>query len=140
MTVSPTISLVLPLPPSVNRIWAPVRTKGGARFVRRAEYADWSAMAKREVEAQRAGASIAGAFRLSLLLPEGRHDSDNMIKALLDACQAGGAIANDKHCRGGSWDLDDTRDGTALVEIYELPPVGARPAGSEGTARMEHEP
>ena len=89
-------------------------------MVKREVYADWSAMAAREVQAQRNGESIAGPFRASLLLPEGRHDGDNLIKPLLDACQHGGAISNDRNCRGGTWDVDDTREGTALIELTPL--------------------
>lgn len=134
---APVFSFVLPLPPSTNKLWAPVRTTRGAKMVKRGAYADWCALAKREVQAQRGTAAITGDFRVAILLPEGRHDGDNFIKPLLDACQAGGAISNDRHCRGGSWDLDDTREGTALVEIYPIPPMRCAPARTKGNARLE---
>lgn len=117
------LEIFLPLPPTTNKIWAPIRTKTGAKMVKRGVYADWSAMAAREVATQRDGASINGPFRVALLLPEGRHDGDNLIKPLLDACQHGGAIANDRHCIGGSWDLDDTREGVALIVLTPIPPT-----------------
>ncbi len=123
------ISLILPLPPTTNKIWKPVRTAGGARMAKTTTYADWSAMAAREVKNQRAGLAISAAFRVAILMPEGRFDGDNLIKPLLDACQAGGAITNDKHCRGGSWDLDDTREGTALVELWPISEGGPSSAG-----------
>lgn len=129
------MEIVLLLPPSTNKIWAPVRTRTGARMVKRTEYEIWSAQAKREVAAQRAS-TISGAFRVSILLPEGRNDGDNLIKPLLDACQAGGAISNDRLCVGGTWDVDDTRQGTALVLLTPIPPL-ARDQRSKGTSRME---
>lgn len=131
------ISIVLPVPPTTNKLWAPVRTRNGARFVSRASYADWKVAAKREVEAQRDGDSIAGKFRAAILAPEGAYDADNLIKPALDACQAGGAIKNDKHCIGGTWDVDDTRTGTVLVVLTPIPPQPHAPARTKGIARTE---
>jgi len=129
------ISIILPMPPTTNKLWAPVRTKRGAKFVSRDSYADWKAMAKREVEDQRDGATISGKFRAAVLMPEGAYDADNLIKPALDACQAGGAIKNDKHCIGGSWDVDDTRAGTVLIVLTPIPPLPRAPARNKGTAR-----
>lgn len=131
------ISIVLPIPPTTNELWAPVRTKAGAKMVARRVYADWKAMAKREVEAQRDGAAIRGEFRAALLMPEGAYDADNLIKPALDACQAGGAIKNDKHCRGGSWDVDDTRAGTVLIVLTPIPPTASAPHRNRAAARKE---
>lgn len=131
------ISIILPIPPTTNKLWAPVATRKGAKMVARDTYADWKAMAKREVETQRDGAAIAGAFRAAILMPEGRHDADNLIKPALDACQAGGAIKNDKHCIGGSWDVDDTRAGTVLVVLTPIPPTASAPRRNRATARKE---
>lgn len=131
------ISIVLPVPPTTNELWAPVRTKRGAKMVARNTYADWKAMAKREVEAQREGAAIGGAFRAAILVPEGAYDADNLIKPTLDACQAGGAIKNDKHCIGGSWDVDDTRAGTVLIVLTPILPIASAPHRNTGLARME---
>lgn len=131
------ISIVLPIPPTTNELWAPVATRKGAKMVARASYADWKAQAKREVEAQREGASLAGAFRAAILMPAGRYDADNLIKPTLDACQAGGAIRNDKHCIGGSWDVDDTRAGTVLIVLTPIPPIAGAPHRKQGLARKE---
>jgi Holliday junction resolvase RusA-like endonuclease len=132
------LTILLPLPPTANKLWVPVRTAGGAKMVKRKSYEDWSAMAKREVAQQRAGAAISGAFHAAILLPDdGPFDLDNMVKPLLDACQRGGAISNDKLCRRLWVDADDTRTGTALVELTPLPPAGCAPGGTKGTARME---
>lgn len=130
------ITLVLPLPPTTNRLWVPVRTPAGAKMVKRKSYADWSAMAAREVAAQRAGAEIAAPFSAAILLPDdGAFDLDNMVKPLMDACQAGGAIANDKMMRRLVVDADDTRAGTALIELSPLPPTGGAHGGTQGNAR-----
>lgn len=128
------IEIRLPLPPTTNQLWAPVRVGGGARLVKRKIYKDWSAMASREVTAQRGGLTITGAFRVSLLLPTGRHDGDNLIKPILDACQHGGAIANDRDCIGGTWDMDDTREGLALIVLTPIPPPRCQPARTKGNA------
>lgn len=133
-----TITLVLPLPPTTNKLWVPVRTAGGAKMVKRKSYADWSAMAKREVAQQRGSATMAEPCSIAILLPDdGPWDLDNLVKPLLDACQAGGAITNDKLCRRLWVDCDDTRIGSALVEISPLPPIGRAPGWTKGSARME---
>jgi Holliday junction resolvase RusA-like endonuclease len=131
------IVIVLSLPPSTNKLWAPVRTKTGARIVSRTVYADWKAQAKREVEAQREGKCIGGCFRASILIPEGAYDADNIIKPTLDACQAGRAIKNDKYCMGGTWDVDDTRAGTVRIELIPIPPIAPAPRRTKGIARQE---
>jgi len=131
------ISIILPVPPTTNKLWAPVATRKGAKMVARDTYADWKAMAKREVEVQRDGAALDGAFRAAILMPAGAYDADNLIKPALDACQAGGAIVNDKFCLGGSWDVDDTRAGTVLIVLTPIPPAADAPRRKQGTARME---
>ncbi|WP_135470532.1 RusA family crossover junction endodeoxyribonuclease [Crenalkalicoccus roseus] len=124
--------LELTLPPSVNRLWAPIRTATGARLVKRAAYRQWSAAAAREVLAQRAGVRILGAFGVTIRLPESRGDGDNLIKALLDACQAGGAILDDRHCRRWLVERDPSRRDTALIEITPIPAAAARARADTG--------
>jgi len=131
------IEIRLPLPPTTNQLWAPVIVRGGARLVKRKAYKDWASMAAREVTAQRGGRSIGGAFRVSMLLPPGRQDGDNLIKPILDACQHGGAIANDRNCIGGTWDMDDTREGLVLVVLTPIPPPQCQPASNTGNAGKE---
>lgn len=129
------ITIALPPPPSTNAIWKPTRA---GRIIVSPAYRDWKAMAKREVAAQRAGLAIAGPFRVAIVLPEGmRGDGDNLIKPTLDACQNGGAIANDRDCIGGTWDFEPRS--TVLVELTPIPPV-VRADRSKGTARMETTP
>jgi PAS domain-containing protein len=52
-------------------------------------------------------------------------------------CQAGGAIKNDKLCRRLWVDCDETRIGSALLELSPLPPIGRAPGWTKGSARME---
>jgi Holliday junction resolvase RusA-like endonuclease len=123
----PSIRLVLPLPPSANKSWQPQRTSEGARLVKRAPFRDWMKSASWEVVAQRAGAWIAGHFAARIIFPETAADIDNRIKPSLDACQHGGAIRNDKYCRRLAVEIDDSREGTLLVELWALPgPIPSR--------------
>lgn len=129
------ICIALPPPPSANDLWMPTRA---GRMTLTPAYRDWQAMAKREVAIQRAGLSIKGPFRVAIVLPEDmRGDGDNRIKPTLDACQHGGAIANDRDCVGGSWDFEPRS--TVLVELTPIPPV-ARADRNKGNARMEPTP
>lgn len=134
------IELHLTLPPSVNKVWLPVRTTAGAKMVKRQVAERWAAEAKQMVVSQREGAKIAGRFRLLIELPDTLADIDNRIKALLDACQAGGAISNDRHCRGLQVEIDESREHTARLVLTPIPPERRAPAGSKGDARMETTP
>lgn len=133
------ITIILPLPPTANKLWRPVRTGTAARMIATDSYREWGAIAKREVAQQRSGATIAERFHVCILLPDdGPWDLDNLVKPLLDACQHGGAISNDKLCRRLWVDCDDTRTGTALVELTPIPPIGCAPDRNEGNARKDH--
>lgn len=84
------VILLLPLPPSANRLWRNNRLSP--------EYRTWKEAAGWEAKTQLVGVpTIKGAFAVKIELPPGRCDLDNMVKPLLDLCQAAGAIANDKH-------------------------------------------
>ena len=120
------ISLILTLPPIVNKMWRPV----GGKLVKRGPSDDWAKAARWEVVAQRQGSTIGGHFAAVILLPESRADIDNRIKALLDACQAGGAISNDKNCRRLLVEIDDTREGTVLIELQPISAGAPSPSGA----------
>lgn len=135
------INLTLPIAPVVNKGWAPVRTRSGARLVKRTAAADWAAEAKWLVLNQRAGAQIADAFAATIIVPETRADIDARIKATLDACQHGGAIVNDKHCRRLVVEIDPgLPTGLMRVELTPLPPTARAPRRNKGTARKEPTP
>ena len=120
------LRVVLPLPPTVNKLWVPVATRRGARMVKRTASQDWA----------------DGAMRLVASQAPTRIDGGR-IKPLLDALQAGGAIRNDKYCRSLHVEIDDSREGTALIELtalLEIPPSQRQPARKKGAAGKEQTP
>lgn len=128
--------IVLTLPPTGNKLWAPVRTRRGAAMVKRAASADWAAAAARDV-ARQAPRTIPGPFHAAIFLPVTRADIDGRIKPILDALQAGGAIANDRHCTRLLVELDASRQGTALIHLTPIPPPSHAPTRTKGHARKE---
>lgn len=131
------IELHLTLPPSVNKMWRPVRTPAGAKLVKTKAAEQWAAEAKQMVRAQCGGARIPGQFRVLIEFPDSLADIDNRIKALLDACQHGGAVGNDRDCRGLQAEIDESREHTARLVLTPIPPERRAPAGKQGSARME---
>jgi crossover junction endodeoxyribonuclease RusA len=90
-----TLNIILPFPPSVNRLWR--ATKSGGVY-RSAKYADWSTHAKWAVREQVRSKTIKGPFKLTILAvrpDKRRRDLDNLFKATLDCLQAAGVIADD---------------------------------------------
>lgn len=134
--MSGAFDILLTLPPTGNKLWTPVRTRSGAAMVKRAASADWAAAAARDV-ARQAPVTIAGPFHAAIILPVTRADIDGRIKPLLDALQAGGAIANDRHCTRLLVELDASRQGTALIHLTPIPPQPHAPARTKGHARKE---
>lgn len=92
------IVIDLPMPPSTNRIWVPVR----GRLVKSARYRTWIKaadgyflMVKRKLR------PVRGPFRARIILDERyayrkTSDNDNRSKAALDYLQRAGLIDNDK--------------------------------------------
>jgi Holliday junction resolvase RusA-like endonuclease len=76
------VSIVLPMPPSVNRCWANVE---GVGRVRSTAYRRWSKAATQELQAQQAGA-IPGKFAVVITATrtKRKRDIDNLIKPILD--------------------------------------------------------
>ena len=122
MSNLPDITLVLPLPPSANKSWRPGMTaKGVPALFKRAPYKAWLDQASWSVAAQRAGDSIPRLYHARIVLPQTARDPDNSVKPLQDACQRGGAIANDKHLRRLVLEVDTERaKGTALIELWAV--------------------
>ena len=82
-------------PPSANKLWKPV----GYKLVKTDAYKRWSRKAGWEVKLGRNGhETLTGpvAVSISLRRPRSNADLDNRVKPVVDALQAGGAIANDK--------------------------------------------
>ena len=136
-----TLALTLHIAPVVNKGWAPVRTTTGARLVKRTAAAEWAAEAKWMVLNQRAGRQINGPFAATIIVPATRADIDARIKAALDACQAGGAVTNDKHCQRLLVEIDHALEaGLMRVELTPLPPLARAPRRTKGKARKETTP
>jgi crossover junction endodeoxyribonuclease RusA len=100
------ITLDLPMPPSVNRLWR----SGRGRVYRSKEYVQWCEQADMAVMATKGPgrlSKINGAFEVSVLLStKGRRgrDGDNFSsKAVLDWLQSRDIVRNDSDCRRGSW-------------------------------------
>lgn len=88
-----TIQLLLPWPPSVNRYWL---ARGNTRFISKAGRAFREAV---ESECAEMGIKpLEGrlAVHIALFPPDRRvRDIDNILKALLDACEHAGCYASD---------------------------------------------
>ncbi len=90
------ITLTLPLPPSVNHMFANVPGKGR---VKTKAYRAWRQAALSEAVVGMLGKScLEGRFKATMVfgMPNGG-DADNRVKAVLDLAQSCGAIRNDKH-------------------------------------------
>lgn len=104
------ITLDLPLPPSLNKIWRPAIIRGKPAMVKRAEYEKWIADSTLLVRSQARGKGwmkIQGPFMTISRMTEvgrGQRDIDNYtMKAILDLCQRTGVIANDKLNKAGGY-------------------------------------
>lgn len=97
---TPAITLDLPMPPSVNRIWR-AHKAGKHRISLSPEYDRW----KREADmlALSTGQlkdtqTILGPFEAHVVLKRVRGDLDNRHKGLMDWLQSRAVIANDGNC------------------------------------------
>jgi Holliday junction resolvase RusA-like endonuclease len=92
------ITLILPFPPSVNRLW---RTKAIGGMYRSKEYSDWRTHALWSIAGQAKGQKLPGAYTLviSAVRPDKRRrDIGNLEKAVSDILQAAGVITDDCLC------------------------------------------
>lgn len=112
------VEVILPLPPSANRMWRMMR----GRMTKSSEYRAWAAAAAESIAHQIAGMPPLKWFTLAITLPPTRRDPDNSIKALNDALQAGGAIVDDRYLRCLVLTVDDDRadTATALLQLREV--------------------
>jgi Holliday junction resolvase RusA-like endonuclease len=90
---SRTITLSLPFPPSTNTLFEDVT--GDARTPTK-RYREWREAAHAEILRQRPRLAM-GAVEVTITLEErsGRHDADNLIKAVLDCLVENGIIGGD---------------------------------------------
>lgn len=90
------IELILPFPPSANRLWT--RTRRGIR--KTDYYAEWLKIAGNMILAQRPG-GISGPYKLTIqaMRPDRRkRDLGNIEKATSDLLQSVGIIEDDSLC------------------------------------------
>lgn len=111
---NPDIILVLPLPPSSNRIW---RSNRG-RTHKATEYKHWLQTCAQLTAIQAGGDGIPYRFHARIVLPATRRDPDNSIKPTLDMLQAARVITNDRYMRRLTLEVDDCRPATMLVELW----------------------
>lgn len=115
------LSFVLAMPPGVNKLYTPSRTKTGARMRKTDAARDWASQAKYAVEMQRAGESIPRLFTAVLYIAESNFDLDAPTKELFDALQHGGAITNDRYNRGYSvWPDAELPAGSVRVDLTSM--------------------
>lgn len=91
------IQLDLPMPPSVNALFANVKGKGR---VKTAAYRKWREQAGWDVIAQGRPNQPVGKYEMELALkrPRAGCDIDNRIKPVADLLQEQRVIQDDKHC------------------------------------------
>jgi Holliday junction resolvase RusA-like endonuclease len=112
-----TITISLPTPPSVNRIW---RVGTGGRVYIDPKYNAWKRTAGWELAAQRPGKlphgqQVAVTIRLGPM--KRTKDADNCAKAVLDLLEAHGVIRNDRDVARLVIERDDTiATGRVLAE------------------------
>jgi Holliday junction resolvase RusA-like endonuclease len=93
------IKIILPLPPSVNRLWRTTKTGG---MYRSPKYNAWRTSAIWQLIGQVKRQQIKGQFKLTLhaVPPDRRHrDLDNLFKAALDVLVEAKVVEDDRHCR-----------------------------------------
>jgi crossover junction endodeoxyribonuclease RusA len=89
------IVATLPMPPSVNALYANI----GRRRVKTKVARRWHRDASWLIKLTAKGRRIEGPWAISLVLPRSmKGDPDNRLKAVLDAAVASGCVIDDRHC------------------------------------------
>jgi Holliday junction resolvase RusA-like endonuclease len=89
------IVATLPMPPSVNQLYANV----GRRRVKTKVARNWHRDASWRIALEGRGRWIKGPWRIHVVLPRSmRGDCDNRLKPILDAAVASGVVIDDRHC------------------------------------------
>jgi crossover junction endodeoxyribonuclease RusA len=91
----PSIILKLPVPPSVNGMYATAR----GRRIKSRKYRAWLTEAGWELQRQKVGC-VGGPWEIDVALPADlRGDIDNRCKAILDLLVKHRVVDDDKHCQ-----------------------------------------
>ena len=130
------IKIVLPFPPSVNRLWR--ATKGG-KVYRSPQYVAWRKLAMWQLAGQVKGKKVTSAYKLTILAvrpDKRRRDLGNLEKAVSDILVSQNIIEDDCLCE---WmEIRWVEDGPECQIIIE--PIGDESnengtlLGSPGTA------
>jgi len=113
----PDITIDLPTPVSVNRIWRSNRA-GKKRVSLSPEYESW----KRSADALamstgqfRGLKTIVGPFEARIVVKRVRGDLDNRAKGVLDWLQSRGVIVDDKYCERLTLEWGDAPTGCRVI-------------------------
>lgn len=110
------LDLMLPAPPSTNKIWVPVAR---GKLVQSQAYEAWIKEAGWEVSIQRAAHKRFLAYAMRVSIGTG-HDLDNL-KALPDLLQKMSVVVNDKDCEELAIRRDrDLKGRKWRVELWKL--------------------
>lgn len=114
------IKILLPFPPSVNRLWR--ATKGG-KVYRSAQYVAWRKLAMWQLVGQVKGKKVTSAYKLTILAvrpDKRRRDLGNLEKAVSDILVSQNIIEDDCLCE---WmEIKWVEDGPECQIIIE--PIG----------------
>jgi crossover junction endodeoxyribonuclease RusA len=119
--VSVALSVTLPYPPSVNRLWRQVRKSviRSPRYDAWLNSASWAVRERVLKTGDRKGVSGPYALYVRICPPDRRaRDLDNTLKALSDALKTGGAIDGDHLCQYIEAQWDPSVEG-AQVSVLE---------------------
>ena len=112
------IKIVLPLPPSANRIW---RHQGGFHH-KATEYTAWLRIAGVQARQQSGGQRLPGNYAMRAVLPRTRVDLDNRCKPINDLLQLAGIVTNDSRLRSMTVEVDHDHPAECItVSVWPLP-------------------
>ncbi|MFC0384355.1 RusA family crossover junction endodeoxyribonuclease [Muricoccus vinaceus] len=121
MEGSADITLLLPEPPSTNRMWRNVVIGGAPRTLKAKPYREWLDAAARVVAEQSHADRIEGGYRIRITAPKQRRDLGNNEKPINDLLQAAGVVRDDKACEVITIRRDLARElGHLLVELWAV--------------------
>jgi len=115
------LKIILPFPPSVNRLW---RASKGGKVYRSTKYTDWRNHALWALVGQCKGQKIEGPYVMTLeaVRPDKRRrDLGNLEKAVSDILQSANLIENDHLCEEMTlrW-VDKGPECLIILETYKI--------------------
>lgn len=117
----------IPVPPSVNQMFANNPKRGRGRFKTKV-YKDWLKHAGAELMLQKPE-PVRGKYRFYLTLPKIRGDGSNRIKAAEDFLVAHKLVDDDRFCVDGHWTIDEELAGYATIAVEAVCTVDKQDSG-----------